>query len=119
MTTAEIANRLVELCRTGDYDTVYKELYSENCSSIEMPGTPFQDAHGMEAMKEKGKRWNEMVEEFHGGSVGDPIIGDNHFACTMSMDITMKGQPRSQSTQISLYQVEDGKIIKEQFFYEV
>ena len=35
MTTQEIANRLYELCKKGEYETAKKELYSENVSSTE------------------------------------------------------------------------------------
>jgi len=119
MTTAEVANRLVELCRQGDYETCYKELFHDSCSSIEMAGTPWQDAHGMEAIHEKGKRFNDMVETMHGGSIGDPIVAGNHFACTMMMDVTMKGQERGEEHQICLYRVENGKVVSEQFFYPV
>jgi len=35
MTTQEIATKLVDLCRKGDFETVYRELYSPDCVSIE------------------------------------------------------------------------------------
>jgi hypothetical protein len=117
MTTQEIAEKLVAYCREGKYQECYQELYSPNCVSIEPKGSPMERAEGMEQIAEKGKMWNSMVEEFHGGTVGDPIIGGDHFCCNMSMDITYKGAPRSQSDQLCMYKVEDGKIVSEQFFY--
>lgn len=118
MTTQEIANRLVELCRKGEYETCYKELFSPNAKSIEPTadfGPPVSD--GMEAILAKGQKFQEMVEEMHGGSVGDPIVAGNYFSCTMTMDVTFKGQPRKQESEICLYKVEDGKIVSEQFFW--
>jgi hypothetical protein len=35
----------------------------------------------------------------------------------MGMDVTMKGQGRSKMDEIAVYEVKDGKIVKEQFFY--
>ncbi len=35
MTTQEIANRLVELCQKGDFETAQKELFAEDAVSIE------------------------------------------------------------------------------------
>ena len=35
MSTAEIAERLAELCRKGDWQTAYDELYDEKAKSIE------------------------------------------------------------------------------------
>jgi len=31
----------------------------------------------------------------------------------------MKGQPREKSEEICLYEVKDGKIVREQFFYDM
>lgn len=118
MTTQEIANRLVELCRKGDYETCYSELYSPEAKSIEATeemGPPITE--GLDNILKKGKKFEEMIEEMHGGSVGDPIVSDNHFSCTMSMDVTYKGQPRRQESEICVYKVEGGKIVSEQFFY--
>ena len=59
----------------------------------------------------------EAVEEMHGGSVGEPSVAGNWFTVPMSMDVTMKGQPRMQMDEMCLYQVRDGRIVREQFFY--
>lgn len=118
MTTAEIAQRLVELCRTGQWQTAYEELYSSDAISLEMPNTPFPErVEGMAAILEKGEQFQSMVEEFHGMTIDGPIVAGNHFSCTMNMDVTMKGAPRSINEEICVYRVEDGKIVSEQFFY--
>ena len=118
MTTQEIANRLVELCRTGDWQKAFEELYSPEAVSIEMPGGPWPErSEGMEAIGAKGQQFESMVEEMHGVEVSDPIVAGDHFACTMTMDITMKGMPRSKNAEVCVYTVEDGKIVSEQFFY--
>ncbi len=119
MTTQEIATRLVDLCRKGDYKTIYSELYAPHCVSIEPKGAQMERCEGLEAMAEKGKKWNESIEEFHGSSVGDPIVGDNHFCMTMMMDATFKGIGREKMNELCMYEVKDGKIVKEQFFYNL
>ncbi len=120
MTTQEVANKLIEYCRTGRYDLAYKELYAENAVSIEMPGAGFTErAEGMAAIKEKGEKWNAMVQEFHGTEIEGPLVSGEHFSCIFKMDITMKGAPRTKDEEIALYQVKDGKIVSEQFFYPV
>jgi hypothetical protein len=117
MSTQEIANRLVELCRMGDYATCYKELYADHVVSIETGEGPLPPrVEGLDAIYKKGEAWNSMIEEVHGGSVGDPIVAGNSFACTMMIDCTMKGQPRMKMEEVCLYHVEDGKIVSEQFF---
>lgn len=121
MTTQEIANKLVEYCRTGKFENAYQELYSPECVSIEMEGAQGypQRTEGMEAIQEKGKQWNSMVEEFHGMEVSDPIVAGDHFTCSMVMDIKMKGQERQKDAELAMYRVKDGKIVSEQFFYPV
>jgi len=118
MTTQEVAKRLVELCRTGDWETAQKELYAEHATSTEATDDfgP-RMVQGMEAIREKGKKWAGMVEDLHGATVSEPVISDDHFAISMQMDITYKGGPRTKDTELCVYGVKDGKIVSEQFFY--
>ncbi len=120
MTTTEVANRFMELSKEGKFDLIQDELYGADCESIEPAhamSAGLSNAKGIEAVKEKGKRFNESVEEMHGGYTGDPIIAGNHFAVAMGMDATMKGAGRVAMDEIAVYEVRDGKIIKEQFFF--
>ena len=118
MSTTEIANRLAELCKKGDFETAQKELYADDAVSIEPYSTPefAQETKGLDAIMEKGKKWGEMVEEYHGTSVSEPLVSDNSFALTMHMDITMKGKGRMAMTELCVYNVKDGKIVSEHFF---
>jgi hypothetical protein len=117
MSTVEIANRLVELCRTGQFETAQKELFSDEAVSIEPHGTPDfeKETHGLDGILEKGKKWGEMVEEAHGMDVSEPLLADSSFAVTMMMDVTMKGGQRMKMTELCIYHVKDGKIVSEQF----
>ena len=40
MTTSDIANKLVELCRKGQFSTVQKEFFAKDAVSIEPHATP-------------------------------------------------------------------------------
>lgn len=119
MEIQELAHKLVDYCRKGDYQVCYQELYSQDCESIEPEGAMMPYAKGLEAMAEKGKAWNEMVEEFHGGEVGDPIICGNHFSLAMTLEATFKNVGRMKMEEICVYEVRDGQVVKEQFFYYV
>ena len=118
MTTAEIANRLVDFCKKGDFESAQKELFAQDAVSIEPHGTPdfAQETKGLDAILEKGKKWASMVEESHGGAVSEPLVADSSFAVTMTMDVTMKGQGRMKMTELCIYHVKEGKIVSEQFF---
>ena len=118
MTIQEIASRLTDYCREGNYTAAQQELFSEDAESVEPAHAPgMQSVKGREAIIAKGKQFQSMVEEIHGGSVSDPIVAGNHFAVAMGMDVTMKGAGRMQMDEIAFYEVKDGKITKEQFFY--
>ncbi|WP_205508933.1 SnoaL-like domain-containing protein [Longitalea arenae] len=118
MTINEIANRLVELCRKGDFETAQKELYAEDTISIEPYETPnfAKETKGLPAILEKGKKFEGLVETMHKLEVSEPLIGTSAFACTMLMDMTMKDQQRWDMTELCAYVVKDGKIVSEQFF---
>lgn len=53
MTTQEVANRLVELCREGKHEQAIKELYAPDIVSVEAEGTPNRIVKGLEAIAEK------------------------------------------------------------------
>lgn len=118
MTTQEIANRLVELCSKGDFETAQKELFSDDCVSIEPYSTPEfeKETKGLDAIIAKGKKWSEMVEEYHEMKVSEPLVGTGSFAVTMFMSVTMKGKGKMDMTELCVYNVKDGKIVSEQFF---
>ena len=118
MTTQEVANRFHELAQTNQWEEIQNELFADNASSIEPPDSPgLQSVQGIDAIKEKGRKFGEMVEEMHGGYTTAPVVGGRYFSVGMGMDCTMKGMGRQKMDEIALYEVKDGKIVKEQFFY--
>ena len=118
MTTQDVANRLKELFNEGKWQEAQDELFSEDAESVEPPNSPgMKSVKGIDAIRKKGQQFNDMVEEMHGGYSSEPLVAGNHFAVAMGMDVTMKGQGRSKMDEIALYEVKDGKIVKEQFFY--
>ena len=122
MNTEAVAKRLVELCRQGKFEEAQNELYSNDAVSIEMEGLPagsIGNAKGLDAIREKGRQFNAGIEAVHGGSVSDPIVTGNWFSIVLTMDATFKGRGRVNMEEICVYQVRDGKIVREQFFYDV
>jgi hypothetical protein len=117
MTTQEVANRLIELCRKGQIQQAQTELYGESMVSIEPTGVPVEKATGLHAVIEKGKQFASMIEERHGGSITDPVVAGKHFSMGMTLDATMKGRGRVLLEEICVYKVENGKIVFEQFIY--
>jgi hypothetical protein len=118
MTTNQIANRLVELCRQGQFETAQKELFAKDAMSIEPNASPAFDKEtkGLNAIMEKGKKWENMVESMNKLEVSEPMVASNSFACTMHMDVTMKNKEHWDMTELCTYTIKDGKIVVEQFF---
>jgi len=44
-------------------------------------------------------------------------VADNHFAVGREVDITVQGFGRIQINEVMLYEVKNGQIVLEQFFY--
>ena len=120
MTTLEIANRFYELAQDSNWDQIQDELYSSDAESIEPENEAFQGTQrvkGLKQIKEKGKIFENMVEQVHGSHTGKPIVAGNHFAVAIGMDATMKDTGRVNTEEIAVYEVRNGKIVKEQFFF--
>ena len=118
MTTQQVADRMKELFNENRFDKVQDELFDSNCVSIEPEHSmALKKAEGLNAIKEKGRQFNAMVEEMHDGYVSEFIVAGNFISCAMGMDVTMKGMGRMKMDEIAVYEVKNGKIILEQFFF--
>ena len=119
MDTKEIASKLVKCCQEGDFETPYQQLYSPDIVSIENDGTAEGAlVKGFEGIQQKGEWWKENFE-VHSTEVSEPLVAENWFSVRFDMDTTHRpsGQ-RSKMSEIAVYEVKDGKIVKEQFFYD-
>ncbi len=118
MTTLEVATRFNELAMQEKWFEIQHELFAENVRSIDPPNSPyFGYAEGKTAVRKKGEDFVKTIEAFHGASTTEPVAGGNHFAVGREVDITLQGFGRIQIKQVMLYEVKDGKIVLEQFFY--
>src|SRR3954465_11034577 len=102
MTTQEIANRLIALCREQKWDAAQRELYAQNAVSIEPHDTPMapRETKGLPGIFEKGRKFVSMVETMHKLTVSEPLVAGNSFACAMHLDLTMKGQGRMNMAEV-------------------
>ncbi len=117
MTTQQVADRLVELCRKGQIFEAQQELYDDNIVCVEPSHSQTPFTKGKEAVFAKGQAFASMMEERHGGYFADPVVNGNFFCVPTMIDATMKGMGRMKLEEISVYEVKNGKIVFEQFFY--
>ena len=118
MSPNEIASRLASLCRQGKFEQAQRELFADDAISIEPHASPAfeKETKGLDAIIEKGKKFESMTRELHEVTISDPIVAGNAIAFKLMMMITMKDRPKEAWEEICLYQVNDGKIISEEFF---
>ena len=73
---------------------------------------------GIDAVRQKNEWWveNNVV---HSATTEGPFVGpDDKFAVYFNYDITFTPTgARNQMEEMALYTVQDGKIVREQFFY--
>lgn len=118
MTTQEVANRLVALCREGKHQQVVKELYAPDIVSVEPEGVPNRMVQGLEAIAAKGEKFESMLEKVNTSIISDPIVAENFFSCSMLMNVHFKGNPNAiDMDEVCVYTVNNGKIVREEFFY--
>lgn len=117
--TTAVAIELVALCREGRNLDAIAKLYSPKIVSIEPVGSETIPAEmtGIEAIRQKNEWWFENYE-VNSAEVNGPFVGGDQFAVQYLFDTTFKptGQ-RSAMSEMALYTVKDGKIVREQFFY--
>lgn len=118
MTTQEIAHRLYELCQQGQYETAHNELYAATATSTEsnMRGER-ETATGIDAINTKGQQFQSMVEEMFSGYTNEPKVFGNYIFMEMGMDVKMKNMDRMNMVEMCRYEVKDGKIVAEEFYY--
>lgn len=122
MSTEAVAKRLVAMCRHGQFEEAQHELYAKDAVSIEPEAAangPLGNVKGLEAILEKGKRFQAGVAEMHGIQVSEPLIAGNWFSVVLTLDITMKEHGRMTMSEVCVYHVIDDKIVLEQFFYDM
>ena len=122
MSSREIGKQLVQFCKEGKNLDSINTLYAENIESIEASAGPDGErvAKGIEAVRGKNQWWTEN-HEVHSSSVEGPFPhGDDRFAVRFTYDITNKpsGQ-RMQLDEVGLFTIENGKIVREEFFYDM
>ena len=118
MTTLDIANKLVDLCKQGK-NAEAKALYSEEIVSIEAFAPPGgqKEVKGLAALQAKSKWWVDN-HEIHSAVVTGPWPNGDRFIVGFHYDVTHK--PSGQGIKMeeaALYTVENGKIVREEFFY--
>lgn len=122
MTTQEVANRYHELAKQGKWFEIQDELFAEDVKSVEPADAPsryryLRSAEGKANVRKKAEEWVSRVETLYSSYFTDPVVGGNYFALGWGIDADVAGLGRRKIDEIMLYEVKDGQIVLEQFFY--
>ena len=120
-TTQELADGLVKLCSQGKFEEATRTFYSPDIVSVEAGAPPGQsrESKGIDAVMKKGEWW-VTNHEVHSSIVEGPLLAGSHFAVVFKLDVTFKPESRRfQMEEIGVYKVADGKIVYEEFFYNM
>ncbi len=121
MKTQEVANRYYELSKQNKGMEIMNEFYSQDIVNKEPEHAIAMGIQtitkGLDAVKAKGKARLEMIEQVHSHYCSQPVVCGNFFSVVLRRDLTMKGKPRMNLEEIAVFEVKEGKIVSEQFFY--
>ena len=108
MDITQVANRLVELCRKGEFVQAEQELYSADVVHVEVDGTEFK---GFDEVLQKEIKFLEQLKAPPTIEVSEPLIAGNFFSVTMHMQFVHSQRGKGDINELLLYKVAEGKIV--------
>jgi hypothetical protein len=120
MSTTQVAQQLVEMCRKGQFMEAVNAHYAPNIVSVEPmsmgPSMP-QEARGLDAVRRKGEWW-VANHEIHAMNASGPFVHGDQFIVIFDMDVTNKADgKRHKGSEAGVYTVANDKVVREEFFY--
>ena len=121
MNTEEVANKVVELVRKQAWYEALDTLYDDNVVSVEAysmgGGSP--ETRGKEGVRGKIDWWVNAME-IHSFDAHGPFVGHDRFVVQYDADVTDKNsKERRKMSEVGVYTVKDGKIVREEFLPRV
>jgi len=117
MNTEEVATKLVEFCRNGEWMKAIDELYGKDIVSVEpraMENMP-AEMRGIDQVRGKTEWWEKNME-VHNAKVSGPFVARDNFVVQFDVDVTDKAsKKRMQMSEVGIYTVKDGKVSREAF----
>ncbi len=117
MNTEQVAQKVVELCRKHAWREAIDRLYADDIVSVEASGIGdgSPETHGIEGVRQKTEWWTNNME-VHSMKVGEPFAAHDRFVVQFDVDVTDKSsKKRMQMSEVGVYTVKDGKIVREEF----
>jgi limonene-1,2-epoxide hydrolase len=119
MSTLELAQAIKQCVQAGDAKTAYTQYFTPDMVSAEGMAGPDgnREMTGLEASLKKAEMWNQMMET-HQVEISEPLVAENHFVLKYRFDVTNRQSGnRGWMEELGVYTVNNGKIVREEFFY--
>ena len=117
MTTEEVAKKVVELTRKQAWKEAINALYDNDIVSVEartMDGSS-PETRGIEGVRAKTDWWSNNMQ-VHNHKVSGPFVAHDRFVVQYDVDVTEKNSgQRMQLSEVGVYTVKNGKIVREEF----
>jgi len=121
MTTKEVAKAVVELVRKQAWYEALDTLYDDNIVSVEafsMSGDS-PETRGKEGVRGKVDWWVNAMD-VHSFDASDPFVAHDRFVVQYDADVSdKKTKERRKMSEVGIYTVENGKIVREEFLPRV
>jgi ketosteroid isomerase-like protein len=119
MTTKDIGQKLVDLCKAGKNTEAVKSLYANDIVSREAgaPAGQSAESKGIDSCLQRNKEWAQ-AHEVNKATIEGPFPNGDKFAVTFDYDLTRKADKQHlHMKEVALYTVKNDKIVREEFFY--
>jgi hypothetical protein len=117
MNTEEVATKLVEYCRKGEWMKAVDDLYAKGIVSVEartMESMP-AEMRGIDQVRGKTEWWEKNMQ-VHSAKVTGPFVARDTFVVEFDVDVTDKASnKRMQMSEVGIYSVKDGRVAREEF----
>jgi hypothetical protein len=117
MNTEQIAQKVVELVRKQAWHEAVDTLYDKNTVSIEARANDGEspEKSGIDQVREKTDWWLQNMQ-VHSFKANGPFVAHDRFVVQYDADVTDKNSnERMQLSEVGVYTVKNGKIIREEF----
>src|SRR5256886_3433517 len=121
MSTEEVARKVVELVRKQAWYEALDTLYDDNIVSVEAysAGGGSPETRGKEGVRGKVDWWVNAME-VHSFKASEPFVAHDRFVVQYDADVAEKeSKQRRQLSEVGVYTVKNGKIVREEFLPRV
>lgn len=114
----DVGKDIVSMFNRGQMAEIEAKYWSPDVASIEGLGVNL-GWFGQKAVREKNEGWMKD-HVIHGAAAEGPFVGSSGFAIRFKMDVETKSTgKREMMDEVGVYQLHNGKIVREEFMYGV